>query len=54
MRAEDACENIAGLHKAWQECLRAIADIALDGEPHDDTAALYGQLTRRRPTHAQA
>jgi DNA-binding SARP family transcriptional activator len=52
MRAEDAAGNSAGVHKAWRDCLQAIADIAPGGEPHQNTTALYSQLTRRRPAHA--
>jgi DNA-binding SARP family transcriptional activator len=52
MRAEDASGNSAGVHHAWRECLAAIADIAADGEPHEATTALYGQLTRRHAAHA--
>jgi DNA-binding SARP family transcriptional activator len=52
MLAEDAAGNTAGVHQAWQECLAAIGDIAADGEPHPDTADLYGQLTRRPAAHA--
>lgn len=48
MRAEHAAGNLAGVTEAWRRCLDAIADIAPDGEPHPDTAALYHQLTQRR------
>jgi DNA-binding SARP family transcriptional activator len=45
MRAEHAAGNLAGVTEAWRRCLDAIGDIAPDGEPHPDTAALYRQLT---------
>jgi hypothetical protein len=51
MRAEDAALNTAGVHKAWQRCLAAIADMTVDGEPHCDARALHQQVTRR---HAAA
>ncbi len=44
MRAEHAAGNLAGVREAWSRCLDAMADIAADGEPHPDTAALYHQL----------
>jgi DNA-binding SARP family transcriptional activator len=44
MRAEHAAGNLAGVREAWDRCLDMIADIAADGEPHPDTAALYQQL----------
>jgi hypothetical protein len=33
MRAEDAALNTAGVHKAWQRCLAAIADTTAEREP---------------------
>ena len=44
MRAEHAAGNLAGVREAWSRCLDTMADIAADGEPHHDTAALYQQL----------
>jgi DNA-binding SARP family transcriptional activator len=52
MRAEHAVGNLAGVTEAWRRCLRAIEDIAPDGEPHPDTAALYRQLTMTARQHA--
>jgi DNA-binding SARP family transcriptional activator len=45
MRAEHAAGNLAGVTEAWKRCLDAIDEIAPDGEPHPDTAAVYHQLT---------
>ena len=45
MRAEHAAGNLAGVAEAWRRCLGAIEDVAPEGEPHPDTAALYRQLT---------
>jgi hypothetical protein len=45
MRAEDAAGNRAGVHEAWQRCLAAVAEVAVDGQPHPDTLVLYRQLT---------
>jgi hypothetical protein len=36
---------MAGVTEAWRHCLDAIEEIAPDGEPHPDTAALYRELT---------
>jgi DNA-binding SARP family transcriptional activator len=44
MRAEHAAGNLAGVREAWSRCLDTMTDIAADGEPHPDTAALYQQL----------
>ena len=44
MRAEHAAGNLAGVREAWGRCLDTMTDIAADGEPHPDTAALYQQL----------
>jgi hypothetical protein len=52
MRAEQAAGNLAGVTEAWRRCLHAIEDIAPDGEPHPDTAALYRQLTMTARQHA--
>jgi DNA-binding SARP family transcriptional activator len=55
MRAEHAAGNLAGVREAWSRCLDAMTDIAADGEPHPDTAALYQQLIAggRAPAAAQ-
>jgi DNA-binding SARP family transcriptional activator len=45
MRAEHAAGSMAGVSEAWRHCLDAIEEIAPDGEPHPDTAALYRELT---------
>jgi DNA-binding SARP family transcriptional activator len=52
MRAEHAAGNLAGVAEAWRRCLAAIEDIAPDGEPHPDTAALHRQLTMTPRQHA--
>ena len=44
MRAEHAAGNLAGVREAWGKCLDAMTEIAADGEPHPDTAALYQEL----------
>jgi DNA-binding SARP family transcriptional activator len=44
MRAEHAAGNLAGVREAWIRCLEVIAEIAADGQPHPDTAALYRDL----------
>jgi DNA-binding SARP family transcriptional activator len=44
MRAEHAAGNLMGVREAWRRCLDAISEIAPDGEPHEDTAALYYKL----------
>jgi len=44
MRAEHAAGNLAGVREAWTHCLEAIGEIAADGQPHPDTAALYREL----------
>ena len=44
MRAEHAAGNLTGVREAWSRCLDEIAEIAPDGEPHPETAALYRQL----------
>jgi DNA-binding SARP family transcriptional activator len=52
MRAEHAAGNMSGVRETWSRCLDVIADIAVDGEPHPETAALYRQLldtSRARP-----
>jgi DNA-binding SARP family transcriptional activator len=45
MLAEDAAGNSAGVHRAWARCRAALADIAVDGEPHPKTIELYQALT---------
>jgi DNA-binding SARP family transcriptional activator len=52
MRAEHAAGNLAGVREAWSRCLDTMTDIAADGEPHPDTAALYQQLIGGRPAPA--
>jgi hypothetical protein len=54
MRAEHAAGNLAGVTEAWRRCLDAIQDIAADGEPHPETAALYRQLTMGAYQHMPA
>jgi DNA-binding SARP family transcriptional activator len=49
MRAEHAAGNLAGVREAWSRCLDTMTDIAADGEPHPDTAALYQQLISGAP-----
>ena len=44
MRAEHAAGNLSGVREAWSRCLDAISEIAPDGEPHPETAALYRDL----------
>ena len=44
MRAEHAAGNLAGVREAWSHCLAVIGEIAADGQPHPDTAALYRDL----------
>jgi hypothetical protein len=44
MRAEHAAGNLAGVREAWIRCLEVIAEIAADGQPHPETAALYRDL----------
>lgn len=45
MRAEHEAGRPAGVQDAWNACLAVLADIALDGRPHQDTAALHRELT---------
>jgi DNA-binding SARP family transcriptional activator len=45
MRAEHEAGRPAGVQDAWNACLAVVADIALDGQPHQDTAALHRELT---------
>jgi DNA-binding SARP family transcriptional activator len=57
MRAEHAAGNLAGVREAWSRCLDTMTDIAADGEPHPDTAALYQQLiggARPQPAWARS
>ena len=49
MRAEHAAGNLGGVREAWSRCLDAMTDIAADGEPHPETAALYRQLAGEPP-----
>jgi len=44
MRAEHAAGNLSGVREAWGRCLDTMTEIAADGEPHPDTAALYQEL----------
>ena len=52
MRAEHAAGNLAGVREAWSRCLDTMTEIAADGEPHPDTAALYQQLIGGSPASA--
>jgi DNA-binding SARP family transcriptional activator len=45
MRAEHEAGRPAGVQDAWDACQAVLADIALDGQPHQDTAALHRELT---------
>jgi DNA-binding SARP family transcriptional activator len=45
MRAEHEAGRPTGVQDAWNACLAVLADIALDGQPHQDTAALHRELT---------
>jgi DNA-binding SARP family transcriptional activator len=45
MRAEHDAGRPTGVQEAWDACLAVLADIALDGRPHQDTAALHRELT---------
>lgn len=45
MRAEHEAGRPAGVQDAWNACQAVLADIALDGQPHQDTAALHRELT---------
>jgi DNA-binding SARP family transcriptional activator len=57
MRAEHAAGNLAGVREARSRCLDTMTDIAADGEPHPDTAALYQQLIgggRPQPSWARS
>ena len=47
MRAEHEAGRPAGVEDAWNACQAVIADIALDGRPQQDTAALHRELTAR-------
>jgi DNA-binding SARP family transcriptional activator len=48
MLAEDMAGSAAGVRRAWAMCRAAVADVALDGEPHPATAGLYRRLTSCR------
>jgi DNA-binding SARP family transcriptional activator len=45
MRAEHEAGRPTGVQDAWNACLAVLADIALDGQPQQDTAALHRELT---------
>ena len=45
MRAEHEAGRPAGVQDAWDACQAVLADIALDGQPPQDTAALHHELT---------
>ncbi|MGI5157295.1 BTAD domain-containing putative transcriptional regulator [Microbispora sp. CA-102843] len=50
MRAEYEAGNVSRVHEAWKACLKAVAEVSADGDPHPETAALYRRLTTaRRP-----
>ncbi|MEU8278402.1 BTAD domain-containing putative transcriptional regulator [Microbispora bryophytorum] len=50
MRAEYEAGNMSRVHEAWKACLKAVAEVSADGDPHPETAALYRRLTAaRRP-----
>ncbi|WP_161627963.1 bacterial transcriptional activator domain-containing protein [Microbispora catharanthi] len=50
MRAEYEAGNMSRVHEAWKACLKAVAEVSADGDPHPETIALYRQLTAtRRP-----
>ncbi|WP_165966897.1 BTAD domain-containing putative transcriptional regulator [Actinomadura sp. 7K507] len=51
MHAEHAAGNTAGIHEAWSGCLRELAAIDTELEPHPATVELYHRLTHR-PTAA--
>jgi DNA-binding SARP family transcriptional activator len=48
MRAEHDAGRPDRVQNAWNACLAVLADIALDGQPHQDTAALHRELTACR------
>lgn len=48
MRAEYEAGNMSRVHEAWKACLKAVAEISADGDPHPETAALYRRLTCAR------
>ncbi|WP_182886012.1 BTAD domain-containing putative transcriptional regulator [Microbispora sp. H10885] len=48
MRAEYEAGNISHVHEAWKACLKAVAEVSADGDPHPETTALYRRLTARR------
>jgi DNA-binding SARP family transcriptional activator len=49
MRAEHEAGRPAGVQEAWNACQAVLADIALDGRPHEDTEALHRELTACPP-----
>ena len=44
MRAEHAAGNLAGVREAWTRYRSAIAEISADGEPDEETAAVFAGL----------
>ncbi|MEU7890651.1 BTAD domain-containing putative transcriptional regulator [Microbispora bryophytorum] len=48
MRAEYEAGNMSRVHEAWKACLKAVAEVSADGDPHSETAALYRRLTSAR------
>ncbi|MFC0862352.1 BTAD domain-containing putative transcriptional regulator [Sphaerimonospora cavernae] len=50
MRAEYEAGNMNRVHEAWKACLKAVAEVSADGDPHPETTALYRQLTSTRRT----
>lgn len=45
MRAEHETGRPMGVQDAWNACRAVLADVALDGQPDQDTAALHSELT---------
>jgi DNA-binding SARP family transcriptional activator len=45
MRAEYVAGNMSRVHEAWKACLKAVAEVSADGDPHPETAALYRRVT---------
>ncbi|MFF4128308.1 BTAD domain-containing putative transcriptional regulator [Microbispora rosea] len=48
MRAEYEAGNMSRVHEAWKACLKAVAEVSADGDPHPETAALYRRLAAAR------
>jgi DNA-binding SARP family transcriptional activator len=44
MRAEHAAGNLAGVREAWTRCRQTVSEVAADGEPDAETAAVYDAL----------